>query len=69
MEVPSGVQGPSPDGDLGAKWGPHKPEETFENITEEIDENIHKLECRPMPNVMAALPNLGGALCSRPQFG
>jgi len=25
----------------------------------------HKeLECGPMPNVMAALPNIGGALCS-----
>ena len=22
-----------------------------------------------MPNVMAALPNMGGALCSTPQFG
>jgi len=26
-----------------------------------------KLECGPMPNVMAALPNIGGALCSAPQ--
>jgi len=25
-----------------------------------------KLECGPMPNVMAALPNTGGALCSTP---
>ena len=24
-----------------------------------------KLECGPMPNVMAALPNTGGALCER----
>jgi len=23
--------------------------------------------CGPMPNVMAALPNIGGALCSTPQ--
>ena len=23
-----------------------------------------KLECGPMPNVMAPLPNIGGALCS-----
>jgi len=23
-----------------------------------------KLECAPMPNVMAALPNIGGVLCS-----
>ena len=28
-----------------------------------------KLECGPMPNVMAALPTTGGALCSTPQFG
>jgi len=25
------------------------------------------LECRPMPNVMAGLPNIGGTLCSMPQ--
>jgi len=25
--------------------------------------NKCKLECGPMPNVMAALPNIGGALC------
>jgi len=25
------------------------------------------LECGPMPNVMAALLNMGGALCSTPQ--
>jgi len=23
-----------------------------------------RLECEPMPNVMAALPNIGGTLCS-----
>ena len=31
---------------------------------------VHKkvqLECGPMPNVMVALPNIGGALCSPPQ--
>ena len=28
-----------------------------------------KLECGPMSNVMAALPNIGGTLCSTPQFG
>jgi len=27
----------------------------------------HKLECGQMPNVMVALPNTGGALCSTPQ--
>ena len=26
-----------------------------------------ELECGPMPNVMAALPNIGAALCSTPQ--
>jgi len=26
-----------------------------------------ELECGPMPNVMAALPNIGGALCSTPR--
>jgi len=26
-----------------------------------------KLECGPMPIVMAALPNIGDALCSTPQ--
>jgi len=25
------------------------------------------IECAPMPNVMAALSNIGGALCSTPQ--
>ena len=26
-----------------------------------------KLECGPMPNMMTALPNTGGAVCSTPQ--
>jgi len=26
-----------------------------------------KLECGPMPNLIVALPNIGGALCSTPQ--
>jgi len=26
-----------------------------------------KLECGSMPNALAALPNIGGALCSTPQ--
>jgi len=29
--------------------------------------NLNQQECGPMPNVMAALPNIGGALCSTPQ--
>ena len=32
-----------------------------------MHENVCKLECAPMPNVMVALPNTGGALCSTPQ--
>jgi len=28
---------------------------------------ITELECGPMPNLMVALPNIGGALCSTPQ--
>jgi len=28
-----------------------------------------QLECGPMPNVTVALPNIGGSLCSTPQFG
>jgi len=30
-------------------------------------DNINTLECGPMPNVMAALSNIGGALCSTSQ--
>jgi len=33
----------------------------------EEERNSTQLECGPMPNVMAALPNKGGALCSTPQ--
>jgi len=28
---------------------------------------IKNLECGPMPNLMVALPNIAGALCSMPQ--
>jgi len=31
------------------------------------NEFITYQKCGPMPNVMAALPNIGGALCSTPQ--
>ena len=30
---------------------------------------LKELECEPMPCLMAALPNIGGALCWTPQFG
>jgi len=30
-------------------------------------EDKYRLECGPMPNVMATLTNIGGTLCSKPQ--
>jgi len=30
-------------------------------------EKLAELECGPMPKLMVALPNIGGALCSTPQ--
>jgi len=33
----------------------------------EMAQKKNKLECGPMPNVMVALPNIGGALCSTTQ--
>jgi len=36
--------------------------------TEKANTQANKqLECGPMPNLMVALPNTGGALCSTPQ--
>jgi len=35
-------------------------------ITENAVNTFKKLECGPMPNLMVALPNIGGALCSTP---
>ena len=35
------------------------------NLLDDI--TVQELECGPMPNVMVALPNIGGALCSTPQ--
>ena len=37
----------------------------IENVT--IYTKQSQLECGPMPNVMATLQNIGGALCSTPQ--
>jgi len=34
-----------------------------------LAQTLSELECGPMPNVMVALPNIGGSLCSTPQFG
>ena len=36
-------------------------------VIEIVIEIYMELECGPMPNVMVALPNIGGALCSTPQ--
>jgi len=36
-------------------------------LSEMGSEERLKLECGPMPNLMAALPYIGGALCSAPQ--
>jgi len=35
--------------------------------TAEIRRGKQELECAPMSNMMVALPNIGGALCSAPQ--
>jgi len=42
-----------------------KPKKT--DIDAVFDWLIIKRECGSMPNVMVALPNIGGALCSTPQ--
>ena len=39
----------------------------IQSLTADIRRGKKELECAPMPNVMAALPNIGGALCSTPQ--
>jgi len=36
-------------------------------FTTKASVNNRKLECGPMPNLMVALLNIGGALCSTPQ--
>jgi len=40
----------------------------IQSLTAEIrrEKKKEELECGPMPNVMADLPNTGGALCSTP---
>jgi len=39
----------------------------IQSATAEIRRGKKELQCVPTPNVMAALPNIGGALCSTPQ--
>jgi len=36
----------------------------IQSTTAEIRRGKKKLQCGPMPNVMATLPNIGGTLCS-----
>ena len=45
----------------------HSPHSTIPS--QQLDEDMWHYKCGPMPNVMAALPNIGSALCSTPQFG
>jgi len=47
-------------------------EETNPNITKANNavtkwQKTQNQKCGPMPNLMAALPNIGGALCPTPQ--
>jgi len=37
--------------------------QTFSKLLYKHKRNQQQLECGPMPNAMAALPNIGGALC------
>jgi len=39
----------------------------IQSATAEISRGKKKLEYGPMPSLMVALPNIGGALCSTPQ--
>jgi len=36
-------------------------------LMHQVWQDKHQLEYGPMPNLMVALPNIGGALCSTPQ--
>jgi len=43
--------------------------EGIHSATDQIrrGKNKEELECGPMPNLMVAMPNVAGALCSTPQ--
>jgi len=49
-----------------AKIGPGKSKIWWTEDNKKLN-NTTKLECGPMPNVMAALSNIGGAVCLTPQ--
>jgi len=42
-------------------------ETCFIFLIKQLGISILELECGPMPSLMVALPNTGGALCSTPQ--
>jgi len=46
---------------------PHKLSGMRQSVKIRLVGKNQKLECGPIPNVMAALPNIGGALCLTPQ--
>ena len=62
---PSGVQGQSPDRRSGRQVPPEA--DDLQIVLQMYSEIKQNQKCGPMPNVMAALPNIGGALCSTPQ--
>ena len=47
-----------------AKLRKNRPRDVEKSV---VGKKKTKLECGPMPSVMAALPNIDGALCSTPQ--
>ena len=52
---------------LGLRKKPQLQNIMSSSATQGGHNNVTKLECGPMPNLMVALPNIGGALCSTPQ--
>ena len=45
----------------------NKDDNTDDDVNDDHHHLLAKLECGPMPNVMVALTNIGGSLCSTPQ--
>ena len=52
---------------MGSNCPKHNDIVTFCTNKSQVRQLRTELECGPMPNVMAALPNIGGAVCSTPQ--
>jgi len=51
-----------------AEHSDYKIWESYSNVSMSREsKTLNKLACGPMPNVMAALPNIGRTLCSTPQ--